>query len=126
MRNIETLPLVLFGTALFIYALFTFVKVSFYKSVEAICIAVEPRTSYSGGESSLSYVGTYKYVFCGEEIIAKSNSPISAKGLHVGQRYVLLVNPKHHNVFVEKSEVKYYMFFLLVGLVFIFFAPTLF
>lgn len=114
------------GALLAICAGVKLLTIATYKKNSAICIAVSSRWSHSDGTSSFGYSGTSQYEYDGTEIIANDKSFLDSTKLEVGSKYVLLVNPRIPNVFVKQTEVKYYVFFLLVGLAFVFLAPIVF
>lgn len=114
------------GAILVIYATYKLSIFAFYRKIDATCIAVSCKWSYADGEASLGYGGTFKYDFDKREIISKDKIFLDSSKLEVGHKYVLYVNPKNPRVFVKKTELKYYVFFLLTGLAFAFLSPVVF
>lgn len=114
------------GALLAICAGVKLLAIATYKKNTATCIAVSHKTVHAGGSLSFGYSGTFRYKYAGAEIIENDKSFLDSTKLEVGNEYVLLVNPKNPKVFVKQTEVKYYVFFLIVGLAFVFLAPIVF
>lgn len=124
MNYMENIFLEIFGALLVIYSGYKLSVLHFYKKIEATCIEASCERIYSDGEPSLVYRGTFKYNYEKSEVISKDKGCLSK--LEVGHKYVLYVNPKNPRKFVIKTELKYYVFLLIAGLIIMFLSPIFF
>ena len=122
----ENIFIEIFGALLVIYSGYKLSTFVFYKRIEATCIEVSCKWSYSDREPSLGYSGTFKYDYEGSEVISKDKSFLDSSKLKIGHRYTLYVNPKNPRTFVKKTELKYYVFFFFTGLSIMFLSPVVF
>ncbi len=113
-----TEPPFYFGIGLIIYALLKLREKSKYIPTEALCLKVT-RTSFYGSVGP-NRMGTYRYIFAGQEYIIQEKSDLNPKRLKKGGVYTLYVNPDNPRVFITEFQGKNYYYFIALGLLSIF------